>query len=110
MALSLTPGQGADIIEAEPFLDEVDPKAFIADKAYDADRECPEVCVSVLAHAFSDTQAAKRSPNIMANWLRAANHSRTFLPSFSKLSDVKNTVAMLPLNSTYFLTIAVRRL
>ena len=48
-------------------------------------RECPEVCVSGLAHGFSDTQAAKRSPNIMANWLRAANHSRTFRPSFSKL-------------------------
>ena len=47
--------------------------------------ECPEVCVSDLAHGCSATQAAKRSPNIMANWLRAANHSRTFRPSFSKL-------------------------
>ncbi|NHO20897.1 IS5 family transposase, partial [Acetobacter oeni] len=37
VALSLTPGQRADITEAEPLLDEVDPKAFIADKAYDAD-------------------------------------------------------------------------
>ncbi|MBV1825417.1 hypothetical protein, partial [Komagataeibacter oboediens] len=43
-------------------------------------RECPEVCVSDLAHGCSATQAAKRSPNIMANWLRAANHSRTFRP------------------------------
>ncbi|WP_350156097.1 hypothetical protein, partial [Roseovarius indicus] len=45
--------------------------------------ECHELCVSVPVHAVSDTQASKRSPNIMANWLRAANHSRTFLPSFS---------------------------
>ncbi len=37
MALSLTPGQRADITEAEPLLDEADPAAFIADKAYDAD-------------------------------------------------------------------------
>ncbi|QHC36151.1 transposase [Komagataeibacter xylinus] len=37
MALFLTPGQRADITEAEPLLDEVDPEAFIADKAYDAD-------------------------------------------------------------------------
>lgn len=37
MALSLTQGQRADITEAEPLLDEVDPKAFIADKAYYAD-------------------------------------------------------------------------
>uniref|UniRef100_UPI003B5BAB20 IS5 family transposase n=1 Tax=Novacetimonas labruscae TaxID=3229898 RepID=UPI003B5BAB20 len=37
VALSLTPGQRADITEAALLLDEVDPKAFIADKAYDAD-------------------------------------------------------------------------
>ncbi|WP_225063168.1 IS5 family transposase [Komagataeibacter rhaeticus] len=37
VALSLTPGQRADITEAAPLLDEVDPAAFIADKAYDAD-------------------------------------------------------------------------
>lgn len=47
--------------------------------------ECPDLCVSGPVHAVSDTQASKRSPNIMANWLRAANHSRTFLPSFSNL-------------------------
>jgi hypothetical protein len=47
--------------------------------------ECPELCVSGPVHAVSDTQASKRSPNIMANWLRAANHSLTFRPSFSKL-------------------------
>ncbi|MFV1874455.1 helix-turn-helix domain-containing protein [Nioella sp.] len=48
-------------------------------------RECPELCVSGPVPAVSDTQASKRSPNIMANWLRAANHSLTFRPSFSKL-------------------------
>ncbi len=37
VALSLTRGQRADITEADPLLDEVDPKAFIADKTYDAD-------------------------------------------------------------------------
>ena len=50
-----------------------------------AERECHDLCVSGPVHAVSDTQASKRSPNIMANWLRAANHSRTFLPSFSNL-------------------------
>jgi len=29
--------------------------------------ECPELCVSFPVHAVSDTQASKRSPNIMAN-------------------------------------------
>ena len=37
MAISLTPGQASDIGQAEPLLDEVDPQAFLADKAYDAD-------------------------------------------------------------------------
>ncbi|WEQ51312.1 IS5 family transposase [Komagataeibacter oboediens] len=37
VALFLTPGQRADITEAAPLLDEVDPAAFIADRAYDAD-------------------------------------------------------------------------
>lgn len=67
--------------------------AFVAAEVVDHDhiarsqdrRECHELCVSVPVHAVSDTQASKRSPNIMANWLRAANHSRTFLPSFSNL-------------------------
>lgn len=37
MALSLTPGQAADITQAVPLLDQVEPEAFLADKAYDAD-------------------------------------------------------------------------
>ena len=48
--------------------------------------ECHELCVSGPAHAgFRYGHALKRSSNMIANWLRAANHSRTFLPSFSKL-------------------------
>jgi transposase len=35
--LSLTPGQASDLGQAEPLLAEVDPKAFLGDKAYDAD-------------------------------------------------------------------------
>jgi len=51
-----------------------------------AARECHELCVSGLAHAgFRYGHALKRSSNMIANWLRAANHSRTFLPPFSKL-------------------------
>jgi len=36
-ALSLTPGQAADITQAAPLLDEVEPDAFIGDKGYDSD-------------------------------------------------------------------------
>ena len=35
--MSLTPGQASDLGQAEPLLDEVEPEAFLADKAYDAD-------------------------------------------------------------------------
>jgi transposase len=35
--LSLTPGQAADITQAEPLLAEIEPEALIADKCYDAD-------------------------------------------------------------------------
>ena len=35
--LVLTPGQAHDLACAEPLLENVDPQAFLADKAYDAD-------------------------------------------------------------------------
>ena len=37
MALSLTPGQAADITQAAALLDQVEPEAFLADKGYDSD-------------------------------------------------------------------------
>ncbi len=36
-AISLTPGQASDLSQAAPLLEEVEPNAFLADKAYDAD-------------------------------------------------------------------------
>ena len=37
VALSLTPGQAADITEAEPLLERLKPEALLADKGYDSD-------------------------------------------------------------------------
>lgn len=37
VAVSLTPGQASDISQAAPLLEQVEPEAFLADKAYDAD-------------------------------------------------------------------------
>lgn len=52
--------------------------------------ECHELCVLCLAHAgFRYGHALKRSSNMIANRFRAANHSRTFLPPFSKLRIAK---------------------
>ena len=36
--MSITPGQAADITQAEPLLDEIDAGAVLADKGYDSDR------------------------------------------------------------------------
>ncbi|KXV19286.1 transposase [Acetobacter malorum] len=38
MEIDITPGQNADISQAEPMLENIDPDAFLADRAYDADR------------------------------------------------------------------------
>ena len=38
IALSITPGQAADITQAEPLLDEIAAGAVLADKGYDSDR------------------------------------------------------------------------
>jgi len=37
VALSLTPGQAADINQAVPLLDQLEPDALLADKGYDSD-------------------------------------------------------------------------
>src|SRR6056297_386599 len=61
-------------------------KYFVSEASVYRIRECHELCVSGLAHAgFRYGHALKRLSNMIANWLRAANHSRTFLPPFSKL-------------------------
>jgi len=37
VAFTLTPGQAADITQAAPLLENIEPGAFLADKGYDAD-------------------------------------------------------------------------
>ncbi|EGG79258.1 Putative transposase for insertion sequence element IS6501 [Gluconacetobacter sp. SXCC-1] len=38
MEIDITPGEDADINQAEPMLQNIDPDALLADRAYDADR------------------------------------------------------------------------
>ncbi len=60
-------------------------REFIGAEWVDFLRECHELCVSALSHAvFRYGHALKRSSHMISNWLRAANHSGTFLPPFSK--------------------------
>ena len=103
ITLKLTAGQAHDGRSADDMLGTIGRgQALLADAACDSNRlrdrladigakavirrECHEVCVSGLAHAgFRYGHALNRSLNMIANWFRAANHSRTFLPPFSKL-------------------------
>ena len=55
-------------------------------RVFKAVGKCPELCVSGPAHVgVRYGHALKRSSNMIAKWFLAANHSRTFLPPFSKL-------------------------
>ena len=48
-------------------------------------REYPRLCVWVLAHAIKTGHLLNRSGYRIANWFRAATHSLTQRPFFSKL-------------------------
>ena len=48
-------------------------------------REYPKLCVWVLAHAVKTGHLLNRSGYRIANWFRAATHSLTQRPFFSKL-------------------------
>lgn len=62
---------GVSYEELEPYFDKFEYMAGISGQAGNIRgeivRECPELCVSGPVHAVWDTQASKRSPNIMAN-------------------------------------------
>ncbi len=47
--------------------------------------EYPKLCVWGLAHAVETGHLLNRSGYRIANWFRAATHSLTHLPAFSKL-------------------------
>jgi len=50
-----------------------------------SEREYPKLCVWVLAHAVKTGHLLNRSGYRIANWFRAAIHSLTQRPFFSKL-------------------------
>ncbi|WP_102326280.1 transposase [Komagataeibacter saccharivorans] len=85
VTLSLTPGQRADITEAKLLLNEIDPKAFIADKTYDGD---PLIKEKRNRTVFRQTETIQRHRNTLQ---QAENQisSRQFTSStqFSGLTD-----------------------
>ena len=58
VALSLTPGQAADITQAAPLLETVEPDALLADKGYDSDALVETEPPRVRRRLFGLNQAA----------------------------------------------------
>ena len=57
----------------------------LAEEVVGIPREYPKLCVLVLAHAVKTGHLLNRSGYRIANWFRAATHSLTQRPFFSKL-------------------------
>jgi len=96
-ALSLTPGQASDIGQAEPLLDEVEPKAFLADKAYDADALIDTLeqrgIVPVIPSKANrveprDTDfALYRERNLVERFFNKLKHFRAIATRYDKLAN-----------------------
>jgi putative transposase len=97
VALSLTPGQASDIGQAEPLLDEVEPKALLADKAYDADALIDTLgqrgIVPVIPSKANRTQprdtdfALYRERNLVERFFNKLKHFRAVATRYDKLAN-----------------------
>lgn len=97
VALSLTPGQASDIGQAEPLLGEVTPKAFLADKAYDADALIgtldqrgivPVIPSKANRIKARDTDfALYRERNLVERFFNIIKHFRAIATRYDKLAN-----------------------
>lgn len=95
--MSLTSGQASDIAQAGPLLDEVEPKAFLADKAYDADAlidtlELREIVPVIPSKANRieprDTDfALYRERNLVERFFNKLKHFRAIATRYDKLAN-----------------------
>jgi transposase len=96
VALSLTPGQAADITQAEPLLEGLEPEAVIADKGYDSDRlvetlEAREITAVIPPKANRKEQRAcdfalYRERNLVERFFNKIKHYRGIATRFDKLA------------------------
>jgi putative transposase len=95
--LSLTPGQASDISQAEPLLGEVQPEAFLADKAYDADALISTLeqrgIVPVIPCKANRTEprntdfALYRERNLVERFFNKLKHFRAIATRYDKLEN-----------------------
>jgi transposase len=96
VAFSLTPGQASDLSQAEPLLENFAPEAFLADKAYDADRlilalEARGIKPVIppkanrLVQRFCDF-ALYRDRNLVERFFNTLKHFRAIATRYDKLA------------------------
>jgi transposase len=96
VAFSLTPGQVSDLSQAEPLLENFAPEAFLADKAYDADRlilalEARSIKPVIppkanrLVHRHCDF-ALYRERNLVERFFNTLKHFRAIVTRYDKLA------------------------
>lgn len=96
IALSLTAGQVADITQAEPLLENLDPDAVLADKGYDSDAlvaslEAREIAAVIPPKANRKKQRAcdfalYRERNLVERFFNKIKHYRGIATRFDKLA------------------------
>ena len=96
VAFSLTQGQVSDLSQAEPLLEDVAPEAFLADKAYDADRlilalEARGINPVIPPKANRKVQrpcdfALSRERNMVERFFNTLKHFRAIATRYDKLA------------------------
>jgi transposase len=96
VAFSLTQGQVSDLSQAEPLLEDVAPEAFLADKAYDADRliltlEARGINPVIPPKANRKVQrpcdfALYRERNLVERFFNTLRHFRAIATRYDKLA------------------------
>ena len=97
MALSLTPGQAADITQAEPLLEGLEPDALLADKGYDSDALVTELQERGIAPVIPPKANRKtpretdfalyRERNLVERFFNRIKHYRGIATRFDKLAS-----------------------
>lgn len=96
VAFSLTQGQVSDLSQAEPLLEDVAPEAFLADKAYDADR----LILALEARGINPVIPPKANPliqrhcdfalyrerNLVERFFNTLKHFRAIATRYDKLA------------------------
>jgi transposase len=111
VGFSLTPGQASDLSQAKPLLNQVDPLAVLADKAYDADPLIADLqargitaVIPPRAHRLVQRPcdfALYRERNLVERFFNRLKHFRAIATRYDKLA--RNFLAGLKLVATLIL-------